>query len=79
MVSTAEDILKLALQLPESDRARVAAEILSSLGPALERRDDDAWITEVERRAQAAIAGEPGLSWPQVLDHVEGRLARDRK
>ena len=79
MSSTAEDVLKLALELPEADRARVAAEMLASLDPEPENRDDDAWIAEIERRADAAIAGEPGLSWPQVLDHVEARLARERK
>ena len=79
MVSTAEDVLKMALQLPEPDRARVAAEMLASLGARPEDRDEDAWIAEVERRGQAALAGEPGLSWSETLENVERRLGRDEK
>lgn len=69
----------MALELPEPDRARVAAEMLASLGARPEDRDDVSWIAEIERRGRAALAGEPGLSWSETLDTVEGRLGRDQK
>jgi hypothetical protein len=78
MATTVEDLLKEALQLPEEERARVAAELLASLEPYIETRDSDAWIAEVERRAAAAISGVPGLSWEQTRTHIEERLSRSR-
>lgn len=79
VTTTAEEVLKEALQLSEGERARVAAEILASLEPGIETRDSDAWIAEVEQRAHAAIAGLPGLEWSQVRAHVEERISRSRK
>jgi putative addiction module component (TIGR02574 family) len=76
MSTTAEDVLREALQLSESERARVAAELLASLEPDIETRDGDAWIAEVERRAQAAIAGVPGLTWDETRARVEERIGR---
>jgi hypothetical protein len=79
MATTAEDVLKDALQLSEGERARVAAELLASLEPDLETRDGEAWVAEVERRAQAAVGGLPGLSWDETRTRVEERLSRPRK
>jgi hypothetical protein len=39
MTTTAEEVLKEALQLSEVERARVAAELLASLEPDVETRD----------------------------------------
>jgi hypothetical protein len=66
MATSAEDVLKDALQLSEGERARVAAELLASLEPDIETRDGEAWVAEVERRAQAAVGGLPGLSWGET-------------
>ena len=79
MTTTAEEVLKEALQLSEGERARVAAELLASLDPDVETRDEEAWIAEVERRAQAAIAGLPGLSWEDTRTRIEERVSRTRK
>ena len=79
MTTNADEVLKEALQLPESERARVAAELLASLDPGVETRDSAAWIAEVERRAQAAIDGLPGLGWGETRKQVEERIARTRK
>jgi len=76
MSTTAEEVLKEALQLSENERARVAAELLASLEPDIETRDGEAWIAEVERRAQAAVAGVPGLSWDETRARVEERIGR---
>ena len=79
MSTNADAVLKEALQLSESDRARIAAELLASLDPDVETRDSDAWILEVERRAQAAIDGDPGLSWHETRGRVEERLRHTDK
>ena len=78
-MTTAEEVLKEALQLSEGERAGVAAELLASLEPDIERRDGEAWIAEVERRARAAIAGLPGLSWEETRTRVEKRIPRARE
>jgi hypothetical protein len=39
MATIAEDVLKEALQLSESERARVAAGLLANLEPDIETRD----------------------------------------
>ncbi len=79
MTTTAEGVLKEALLLSEDERAGLAAELLASLDPEVEIRDQEAWIAEVERRAQAAIAGSPGLSWDETRKRVEGRTSDRRK
>ena len=79
MSATPEEVLKEALQLTADERARVAAELLASLEPDVETRDGEAWIAEVERRAQAAIAGLPGLTWDETRARIEERISRSRK
>ncbi len=79
MPTTAEDSLKEALQLSEGERARVAAELLASLEPDVETRNGEAWIAEVERRANAAIGGLPGISWDETRKSVEDRISQTRK
>jgi putative addiction module component (TIGR02574 family) len=75
MATDAKLVLEQALQLSESERADLAAELLASL-PGLDVRDDDAWIAEVERRAQAAVDGVPGLTWDETRARVEERRSR---
>lgn len=79
MSTSAEEVLKEALQLSENERARVAAELLASLDPDIETRDGESWIAEVERRAKAAIAGVGGTTWDDTRTRVEERIARNRK
>lgn len=73
---SADELLKRALQLPEDERVRVASELLASVDSDVETRGSDAWIAEVERRAQAALDGAPGLAWDETRARVEGRLRR---
>jgi hypothetical protein len=70
MTTTAEDVLKEALQLSEGERARAAAELLASLEPDVETRDGAAWVAEVERRAQAAFGGRFAPEVPDELAEV---------
>jgi putative addiction module component (TIGR02574 family) len=78
MAQSAKKILKQALLLPDKERAEVIAELLDSLPPGdpVESRSDEEWIAEVERRASAAFAGSPGLSWEQASMEITERLER---
>ncbi len=72
-----DQVLKKALQLPESERAWLVTELLATLEPELpaDRRSDREWIAEVERRARAALDGAPALSWAEARARVQDRLA----
>lgn len=37
-------------------------------------RSDAAWLAEIERRARAALAGEPGIPWEQVRREFQRRF-----
>ena len=61
-------LLREALGLTADDRARLAAELLATLEPdvpAGQGAEDD-WIRAIERRARAASAGSPGISWNEA-------------
>lgn len=78
MARHAEQVLKEALQLPEAERAELVCDLLDSFGaPPHPERTEREWIAEVERRARAAMAGEPGLSWEEVRSSIERRLTGD--
>jgi hypothetical protein len=77
MASTVDRVLGEALKLAPNERARIVAELLATLEPDLpsQGRTDAEWIQEVERRARAAIAGSPGMSWAEARAKVQSRLA----
>jgi putative addiction module component (TIGR02574 family) len=78
MARPAEQVLKEALQLPEDERAGLVRDLLDSFDTsARPDRTEREWVSEVERRARAATAGEPGLSWEEVRSGIERRLAGD--
>jgi putative addiction module component (TIGR02574 family) len=63
-VSPAAQILADAMQLPEAEREELTATLLDSLEPppviSIEDRD------EIDRRAEEARRGEPGIPWSEV-------------
>ena len=75
MIKAAQRVLADALQLPQDERAAVANSLLDTLEPP-ERREatDDEWISEIERRARSAMAGDPGVSWEQGKADILKRL-----
>ncbi len=77
MASAADRLLGKALKLAPDERARIVAELLATLEPDLpsQRRSEDEWIQEIERRARAAVAGSPGVSWTEARDQVQSRLS----
>jgi putative addiction module component (TIGR02574 family) len=77
MAKSVDRVLREALKLAADERAQVVAELLTSLEPDVpsQQRTEAEWIQEVERRARAAIAGTPGLSWAEVRAQIERRLS----
>jgi len=70
MTKNADRLLQEALELPPSDRAKLAAELLSSL----DERDEDvkaAWVAEIARRAADAEADpDDEEDWRTALDEI---------
>lgn len=81
MSSAPARILEEALNLPDDQRADLAAELLASLAPATpaEARSEDEWVTEIERRARAAIAGSPAIPWDQARQEIQRRVQKARR
>jgi putative addiction module component (TIGR02574 family) len=77
MTKLAQKVLKEALELPEGERADLVCQLLDSFGSSSQspERSDEEWIAEVERRARAAMAGEPGIPWEEARAELERRLA----
>ena len=68
MATPIEKLLEEALQLPQDQRAALAEQLLQTLPPP---DDDDIfhdpeWLTEIERRVQGVLTGEPGIPWEEV-------------
>lgn len=78
MARHAQQVLREALQLPEDERAELVCGLIDSFGvPKDLERTDEEWIAEIERRARAAIAGEPGIPWEEVRAAVTRRLGSE--
>jgi putative addiction module component (TIGR02574 family) len=77
MASTADRLLEEALKLTPDERARIVAELLATLEPdsPSQQRSDEEWLREIERRARAAVAGSPGVAWPDARDQIRDRLS----
>lgn len=77
MTKRARDVLHRALELPESDRARLARRILESLDEKDDEEElDPDFAKELERRLSEEPP--PGARWPTV-DEVLDRLRRELK
>lgn len=76
MRASAQQLLKAAMDLPETERADLAYELLASL-PTPEpcsSRSNAEWIAEIERRSERALAGDVGVSWSEARSQIEDRL-----
>ena len=75
MPKTPEILRREALELTPKERADLAFELLQSLDSWPETTvAGEAWIEEIERRARAALAGEPGITWSEARGQIEARL-----
>jgi putative addiction module component (TIGR02574 family) len=68
-------LLEQALQLPEHDRAKLAARLLESLDDHAQNEVDEAWAAEIERRCAAVDAGTLATSdWKDVRARIEREI-----
>jgi putative addiction module component (TIGR02574 family) len=77
MSTVGQKILQEALNLPEEERAEVAARLLESLEEAMDPDVDEAWAAEIERRCVALDSGEAVTSdWDEVRRRIEAELLK---
>ena len=77
MRTEAEKFLAAALELPEHDRAEIAARLLESLDEQDQEDVDEAWAREIERRCAALDSGEAVTSdWAEFRARVERDIFR---
>lgn len=69
-----KQILDVALTLPESDRAGLAASLIRSLDDAPDPDSDAKWATEIERRIRSIEEGSAELeAWDAVMAKMHDR------
>lgn len=74
MNAKSQELLRSALALPESDRAELAASLISSLTPTVDDDVDEAWATEVQRRIESIDSGDVKLiPWDDVMREMHDR------
>ena len=74
MDSQPKQILDIALSLPESERAVLAATLIRSLDDASDPKADAEWATEIERRIHSIDDGSVELEpWDAVMNKLRER------
>ena len=69
-----DEVLQLAMKLPNEDRLQLAEALWESVGPAGQPFDAE-WIAEAKRRAVRIDAGESGSStWAEVRERARKSL-----
>jgi putative addiction module component (TIGR02574 family) len=74
VATAADDLREKALQLPASDRAHLASDLLASLdGDGADvAAVDEAWSRETDRRAQMLEGGDADLvTWDHLIERVD--------
>ena len=70
-----EQLLQRALDLPETERAELAAKLLETLDGATERDIDSAWVLEVERRCAELDSGRVVTAdWESLRSRIEREI-----
>ena len=84
-MSTADDILQQALQLPQHERAGLAHQLIVSLDSVdldepKEEGYDEAWAAEIQRRLESFDRGETtARPWQEVLAEMREQLRGQRQ
>jgi putative addiction module component (TIGR02574 family) len=77
MTGPARKLLQDVLALPEAERLELASEIIASVDGQRDNDWEPAWLTELDRRADAASSrGETASEWADVRGRILGRLGR---
>ena len=75
MNATTHELLQSALQLPEQDRADLAASLIESLDQSFDAAAQTAWAEEVRRRVADLDSGSvKAVSWDQARQIIAGRV-----
>lgn len=73
MNTTAKQIYDDALRLSDSERAELAAWLIESLDPQVDRDVEAAWDTEIERRINELDGGTvTAVPWPEARRMILG-------
>ena len=73
MAASKDDVILTALTLPEAERADLIGALIDSLDASVEAGVEEAWRTEIARRARELDSGAvQSIPW----DVVKQRLAR---
>lgn len=73
MNAKAKELLADALELPEAERAALAAELIASLDPAADEQAWDRWDREVARRVEELNSGRvAAVPWSEVRKRLAG-------
>ncbi|AWM39664.1 Putative addiction module component [Gemmata obscuriglobus] len=77
MTQAANAILETLLQLPNADRAELAAHLLDSLEPNAGTEDEGGWGQELQARIEEVRSGQvKAVPWAtarqQILDDADG-------
>ena len=68
-------VLTIALELPEHERAEIAARLLESLDEGEQDDVDEAWAREIERRCAALDSGDAVTSdWNEFRARIEREI-----
>jgi len=80
MSAKADAVLTLALDLPEEDRAEIAAALFESIEPEGEEEVEQAWRQEVAKRVAAIDAGEAQtVAWTSARQRLVTKLNERRR
>ncbi len=72
MTHDTSQLLAQALQLPEQERADLAAELLDSLDPATDDDVEKAWAAEIKRRLDEIDNGQATtISWQEARKIIQ--------
>jgi putative addiction module component (TIGR02574 family) len=74
MTNRARKLLQDAMELPVSERAELAADLLASLDGEPDSAVEAAWAAEIERRAgEALVAPDDDIAWETVRAELHAR------
>jgi hypothetical protein len=79
MTERASNLLQLALERSEEERAELAASLLDSPDPTTERGMQRAWDEEIRRRVADLESGQAeSVLWPEVQRRLSSKLPDGR-
>ena len=75
MNTTAQELLEIALRLPDRERADLAASLIESLDQPFDADARNAWAAEVGRRVAEIDSGAvQAVPWDEARQIIAGRL-----